>query len=178
MKLADVLNIIFYTVTILGVCLGIYITILIIIHTVKLWKYYNASLEFSKSGEHGVTSGDITSNKRLKDFVLATNLYETTVFYKVNDKKYQFVELSVGKPCAVDSIVDLEYDINSPEKAKIINGTDSSKYKRAFDRNILAASLLVSVVIIFPMAVDGIIGWIDFIIRFCYGLLFGNPNLI
>ncbi len=119
--------------------------------------------------------GKVVFRKALKGSLLCRNLYEITVLYHVGEKEYHLTELSVGRAYPLDEFVEIEYDADYPEQARLKNGTDSPKYESCIGRAVAEIVLIAAALFICPIAINGIFVWIDFIIRFVYELTGGVP---
>lgn len=175
MKLATVLGALKVTIDAVAFAFGIIGTVYLIKRFVKLIKCEKEYVAFVRNGQHKFVSGKMISRNEIKRSILVNNLFENTVAFCVGEKEYRFTELSVDRVYPLNSAVEVVYDADFPESARIKNGTDNLGYKVCMIKTVCEILLIVVALLFCPVVVNGVFVWIDWAIRFVYELSGGDP---
>ena len=175
MNLAAILNVIQWLITAAAFVFGIIGAVGLIKRAVRFSKSAAEYRDFANEQKHESVYGKVIYRKAQKRTVLVRTLYEITAVYRIEEKEYQLTELSVGRVYSVNDSVEIEYNADCPEEARLKNGTDSSEYESCVGRTIAEIVFVAAALFICPIAISGIFVWVDFIIRFVFELAGGVP---
>lgn len=175
MKLSDVISALeWITIGAAWAC-GIAWAVLLIKRAIFFSKCANEAKDFYCNAKSETTIGKVIFRRALRRSVLVKRVYETTIEFYVEGKKYTFTEASVGRAFPLNDCFDVEYDVSDPSSARIKDGTDVREFEMCIVKSVAEIALLAVALCFCPAVIYGIFGWIDFIIRFIYELAGGVP---
>lgn len=176
MKLADVMRAIEFLLNAGCFVVVVILAVLLIKRAISFSKYakeYNAFYERTRCR---TVFGKVVYKERFRGSLLVRNIFKVTVKYRVEDKFYEFTELTIDKVCVTDGSIEVDYDIDDPSNARIKDDTAASDYLSAAGKSIAEIIFLIMLLFFLSMVVPGILVWVDYIIRFVYELAGGIPE--
>ena len=176
MKLADVMRAIEFLLNAAAFAAVIAMGVYLLSRAVAFSKYakeYNAFYERTRCK---TVFGKVVYKERVRGSLLVRNIFKVTVKYRVEDKFYEFTELTIDKVCVTNGSIEVDYDIDDPSNARIKDDTAASDYSSAAGKSIAEIIFLIMLLFFLSMVVPGILVWVDFIIRFVYELAGGIPE--
>lgn len=150
--------------------------IVFLIKRALLYKRYSKKYctYFSNSTRKTVY-GKVVNKKRIRGSLFVWNVFEITAAFRAEEKVYQFTQLTIDKVLVTDGAVEIEYDAADPSNARILDEAAAGVFAVSSRKSVFEIVFLLALLFMLPTVMTGILGWVEFIIRFIYELAGGYP---